>query len=68
MVTLKGGVIVSQEALELALDLEQRGISLKADSGTLKASPATAITPEDATAITRHKWHLLEIAGYRVVV
>lgn len=64
MVTLKGGVLVSQEALELAIGLELRGISIKADAGTLKAFPASAITPADVAAITRLKWHLLVIAAY----
>lgn len=56
--------MVRAEAVGLAIDLEQRGFLLTADHGTLRVKPAVLVTPVDAAAITRWKWHLLAIAAY----
>ncbi len=63
-VELKGGLIVSVEAIQLAIDLENAGVALQAKSGVLVASPASVLTPAQIAAIRAMKFQLLAIAGY----
>lgn len=65
-VTLLGGLVVSADALELALLLESRGHVLTAKDGALHVTNGRALSAEDRAAITQHKRHLLAIAAYEV--
>lgn len=71
-VTLKGGLVVSREALEFALDLEARGFTLQATmAGVLKLqSPDQTVrdtlTQIDRERIRRLKGPLLAVVGYGV--
>jgi hypothetical protein len=63
-VELKGGLIVQEEAIALALELENAGVTLTAKDGVLVASPASALTPAQIAAIRGMKFQLLAVAGY----
>jgi hypothetical protein len=62
-IELKGGLIVQEEAIDLALRLEDAGVTLTANDGVLVASPASALTPAQIAAIRGMKFQLLAIAG-----
>lgn len=66
MVTLKGGLVVREDALQLAWSLEDRGHILTAQDGQLRVSRGSALTAEDRAAIPALRLHLLAIAGYKV--
>ena len=58
LVTLKGGVAVSVDALRLAWDLENRGFDLKPGDGRryqVLVGPANRLTDEDKAAIQMHR-------------
>lgn len=65
-VTLTDGSVLPRAALELAIDLELKGLRLTADNGTLRVSTVEGTRPdlseEDRDAIRRWKLHLLHIA------
>jgi hypothetical protein len=61
---LRGGLLVTERAVRLALALEDRGHSLTAKDGTLLVGNGSALTAEDRAAIQADKFHLLAIAGY----
>ena len=64
-VELRGGLILPTAAIDLALDLEWRGIRLGVGPhGTLLAEPGCLITDDDRASIRRWKWHLLAITTY----
>jgi hypothetical protein len=64
-VTLLGGFTVAVDVLELAWDLENRGLSLKElDGGVLEVLPVERLQPADAAAIRKHKPALLAICRY----
>lgn len=68
-VSLRGGLVLPEEALRLALDLERRGWALTAtDYGTIKLDPADPeaqpLTDDDLDNLRRWKMHLLAIAVY----
>jgi len=59
-VLLRGGLALPLAAVELALDLERRGVQLRAeDDGVLFVGPRERITDEDRIGIRRWKSHLL---------
>lgn len=64
VVTLRGGLIVQNAAISLALGLENRGHVLTAKDGQLLVSNGAQLTAEDRAQITAHRNHLLAIAGY----
>ena len=64
VIELNGGLLVQVEALELALRLEDAGITLTAKDGVLVAAPASALTPAQIAAIRHHKYQLLALAAY----
>lgn len=64
VVELKGGLLLTDRALTLALNLETRGHALTAKDGTLFVSNGSALTAEDRKAIQTDRFHLLAIAGY----
>jgi hypothetical protein len=65
-VLLKGGLAVPVAALQLALDLEARGIVLAVEGPDLVLDdPTSLLTETDRSLIRRWKLHLMAIATYR---
>lgn len=64
-IELRGGLLVQSDALDLALALEQRGLTLAAKDGVLLVSPGSALSADDRVAVQRWKRHLLAIAAYQ---
>ncbi len=64
-VVLKGGLVVPLPAVELALDLERRGIELWIEDGdALCVGPPDHLTDEDRAALRRWKPHVLALLTY----
>jgi hypothetical protein len=65
-VTLRGGLTLPVEPLELALRLEAEGFNLRldGDDGELIVEPADSLTAEDRAAIARWQRHLAVILRY----
>lgn len=64
-VTLKDGPTLPAEAIELALDLERRGIRLRTDAAHQLVVPRhPELTQADYAAIARWRLHLAAIANY----
>ena len=63
-VLLRRGLTVPRAALRLLLDLEDRGLTLEADRGTLVVSPSRLLTEEDRARIRWWKPHLLALVTY----
>lgn len=63
-IELKGGLLVQADAIALALDLEQRGVTLTVKDGVLLAAPGSRLTAEDRVQVGRWKRHLMAIAAY----
>src|SRR5438445_6785321 len=64
-VYLRGGLTVPRPALELALDLKNRGFKMALDKDQQFTIEATAeLTDEDRASIRRWKLHLGAIVGY----
>lgn len=62
-----GGLILPNDVIRLAIDLESRGIVLAADGDKLRVSGPHGkpdLTPADVEAITRRKYHLLALLAY----
>ena len=64
MVVLRGGVLVSIEAISFALDLESRGVRLEVDGADLLFSPRDRVTDEDKQRLRALKPHLTAIVRY----
>ena len=65
-VTLKQGPTLPVEALELAIDLERRGVALSLDADQqLVIDPSADLNDLDRSRIRRWRWHLAAIVGYR---
>jgi hypothetical protein len=61
-IRLKDGRTLPVAALELALDLERRGVQLVADdSEVLFVGPLDRLTDDDHRDLRRWKWHLLAL-------
>ena len=66
--TLKGGLTVALPALQLALDLEARGIPLATDTNHQFIVPADdRLTLADLAAVRRWHMHLGAIVEYRAL-
>jgi hypothetical protein len=65
VVTLKGGLTVSLDALRLGWSLEDRGFRLEPVGDKLRVAPHTALTAEDVAAIKTHRDELLTLVQYR---
>ena len=63
-VELKGGLLVTDSAIALALALEARGHTMQARDGKLVISNGSALTEQDRAGIVRDRLHLLAIAAY----
>lgn len=65
VVELRGGLTVPVTALNLALELEARGFTLRVVDNRLDISPSKALTPADRTRIRQWVQHLMAILEYR---
>ena len=63
-VTLRGGLIVPLPAVQLALNLEARGLHLRPDGDALLIGPRELLTDEDREAVRHWKPHLLALLAY----
>ena len=61
VVTLKGGLVVSEFALNLLWELEHRGFELTVDGPELVIRPAGRLTPTDSDGIRAHREELLAL-------
>lgn len=64
MIELRNGLLVREDAVLLALDLEARGHVLTTRDGTLRVTNGATLTAADTAAIKELKRHLMEIAAY----
>ena len=59
------GLILPRAAIELALDLERRGLQLRSEDGAvLFVGPRDRLTDDDRIGIRRWKTHLLALLHY----
>jgi hypothetical protein len=63
-VTLIDGPTLPLQALQLAWDLEDRGVVLSIRDGDLCAGPRRLLTDADREAIRRWRKHLMAIVAY----
>ena len=63
-VVLRGGVLVSVDALRLAWELEDRGLSLVANGTNLATVPAAGLTSDERRLLQHHHDDLLTIVRY----
>lgn len=68
IIELRGGLLVTAEAIALAVALEDRGHALTARASQLLVSNASALTAEDRAQIRQHRLHLLALAVYEAPV
>ena len=67
LVTLKGGLVVSVDALRVLWDLEDRGFDVKLGDGQrykVLVGPSDRLTADDKTAIHQHRDALAELVRY----
>ena len=65
LVILRGGLTLPLPAVELALDLERRGIRLWTEDGeVLFVGPPKQLTDDDRVALRRWKPHVLALLAY----
>ncbi len=67
LVTLKGGLVVSVDALRVLWDLEDRGFDVKLGDGRrykVLVAPSARLTAEDKAAIHMHRDALAELVRY----
>ena len=67
LVTLKGGLIVSPDALRMLWDLEDRGFDVKLGDGRrfkVLVAPVDRLTAADKAAIQTHRDALAELVRY----
>jgi hypothetical protein len=64
-VVLRGGLLVSIEALRLLWDFEARGCIVRCEpDGALFVGPRLALTDDDAAAIRQHRDELIALVAY----
>lgn len=63
-VVLKGGLVVSVNALRVLWDLESRGLEITEEHDMLVIGPKTLITSEDDRAIRTFRDELLMLVRY----
>ena len=66
MTELRGGLLVDDDAIRLAVRLEDAGHVLSVKDGALLVSRGASLSTEDRAAIRAMRWHLLAIAAYEV--
>lgn len=67
LVTLRGGLVVSVDALRVLWDLEDRGFDVKLGDGRrykVLVGPSGRLTVEDKAAIHTHRDALAELVRY----
>ena len=64
VMTLKGGLTVSVDALRIGWALEARGFTIRPCGERLQVLPPERLTAADAAAIRRHRDELLALALY----
>ena len=64
VVTLRGGLTVSLDALLLGWDLEDRGFTMRPIGDRLQVVPPERLTIGDAAAIRQYKADLLRLVQY----
>lgn len=63
-VLLRGGVAVPLAVLQIALDLEARGVTIRAIGRSLIVEPQALLTPADEALVRRHRFDLGRLARY----
>ena len=63
-ITLRGGHIVSLEALQLLWQLENRGLNLEQEGDQLAVFPRSLLTDDDRAHIRQHRDELLQLVRY----
>lgn len=61
---LRGGLLVREDAVVLALALEAHGHALSVKDGALLVSNGSTLTAEERASIVALKRHLMAIAAY----
>lgn len=61
---LRGGLLVREDAVILALALEHSGHALSVKDGALLVSNGSTLTAEERASIVALKRHLMAIAAY----
>lgn len=64
LVTLRGGLVVRLDAIELLLDLERRGYRIEREADDVIITPRRGLTPDDLRALRLHKPDALAIISY----
>jgi len=64
LITLRGGFQIPLPALQLAWDLEARGIVLLIDGDVLVARPGSGVSHEEATELRRYRSELIRLVEY----
>lgn len=64
-ISLRGGLLVSADAIALAVSLEMRGHVISKRDDALLVTNGAALTTEDRVQIKALKRHLLAIVGYQ---
>ena len=65
MTELRGGLMMDDDAIRLAVRLEDAGHVLSVKDGALLVSHGASLSPGDREEIRRLRWHLLAIAAYQ---
>jgi hypothetical protein len=64
-IMLAGGLALPVQAVQLALELEERGFQMSREGAyTLVVKPHEYLTDNDCLRIRRWKWHLLALLDY----
>lgn len=64
-VMLRGGLVVSEPAIVLAVQLEADGHAIAAKDGILTVTNGATLSDHARAQIKAHRLHLLAIAAYR---
>jgi hypothetical protein len=64
LITLKSGLTVPVDAVDVLIRLEQRGLHVQRDGDGLSVGPAAALTDEDRAAIRELKPYLLALVDH----
>ena len=64
LITLRGGLQVPLAAIQLGLELEERGIELRLDGDTLVARPGHLVSNDDLARIRHFRADLKRLVRY----